>query len=144
MITEITEAVVTALNTYASGIDPVPFVAIRKYVPQFELADLKTLRVVVVPISNESTPATRGKMENDVTVSIGVMKKLEGETESDIDPLVLLAENIATFLDKQDLVSGDMKIMWLSSEHKPIYSAQEIQNKKVFTSVIAVTYRVYA
>lgn len=144
MINQIADAVTAAVNAYAATLDPVPFTAVRESVPRFDLKQLQTLRVSVVPTGIESEPFTRAMMQNDATISIGVMKKLDGETENDIDPLITLAENIAAYLDKRDLVSGEMKIHWISTEHKPTFSQQEINTKKVFTSVITMVYRVYA
>ena len=92
LITQIADAVVAELNaaTFSQ-----PVTATRAYVPRFELPELKTLTVTVVPSSASVTAAAHGAAQQDVAIDIAVQQKLDSEQNAALDPLLALAEEIA-------------------------------------------------
>ena len=60
LIIQVADAVVADLNASPAAAS-VPFTAVRHYRPEFELAELKTPRVSVVPRGINITPASRSR-----------------------------------------------------------------------------------
>jgi hypothetical protein len=71
------------------------FVAERMYVPNFDLEDMKELRVTVVPRDVELFPHDRAHNKYHCRVDVAVQKKFSKGTNEEIDPLVDLVERIA-------------------------------------------------
>lgn len=138
LITQIAEAVVAALNaaTFSQSIT-----AMRSYLPRVELADLKTLKVTVVPSSVSVVTASRGQTQRDVAIDVAVQKKLANEENSDLDPLLTLAEEIAEHFRGKRLDSFP-DAAWVKTEFKPIYAPEHIEQLRTFTSVMTFTFRV--
>ncbi|HRQ75587.1 MAG TPA: hypothetical protein PK098_06670 [Phycisphaerales bacterium] len=141
-ITQVADAIASALNDGAFSQE---FTAQRLYQPSFELADLETLRVSVVPKSVTVTNASRTHAFLDCAIDIGVQKKLspgsESETDAEIDALLALAEEIADHL-RQKRLEAMPEAAWLSLEHEPIFAPEHLDQHRQFTSVLTVTYRV--
>ncbi len=142
MVTDIADAVVTALKSADAGL-PQPVSIARAYLPQFDLAELKTLRVTVVPKRIEIASLGRNSNQHDVSVDVAVQKKIASASADELDPLMTLVEQIANYLrlKRLALASGDSAI-WVKTENAPIYAPEHLEQKQVFTSVLTVTYRV--
>lgn len=138
LITQVAEAVVAALNaaTFSQ-----PIAAARSYLPRVELADLKTLKVTVVPSSVSIVTASRGQTQRDVAIDVAVQKKLANEQNADLDPLLTLAEEIAEHFRGKRLDSFP-DAAWVKTEFKPIYAPEHIEQLRTFTSVLTLTFRV--
>ncbi len=138
LITQVAEAVVAALNaaTFSQ-----PITAARSYLPRVELADLKTLKVTVVPSSVSIVTASRGQTQRDVAIDVAVQKKLAHEQNADLDPLLTLAEEIAEHFRGKRLDSFP-DAAWVKTEFKPIYAPEHIEQLRTFTSVLTLTFRV--
>jgi hypothetical protein len=80
VITDIADAVVASLN---AGTFSEPFTAERLHQPSFELADLQTLRVSVVPKSLEIRNASRQHSFFDCTIDVGLQQKVDDDTRVD-------------------------------------------------------------
>ena len=138
MITQVAEAVVAELNaaTFSQ-----PFTAVRSYLPRSDLADLKTLKVTVVPSGLTVVTASRGQTQQDVAIDVAVQQKLSGENNEDLDPLLALAEEMAAhFRGKRLITFADA--MWVKTEFKTIYAPDHIDQLRTFTSVVTLTFRV--
>ena len=70
-IIPLADAVVAALN---SGTFSQPFTAMRLYVPNFDLKDMKDLHVSVVPRGVELSTASRSLLQHDVQIDVAVQK----------------------------------------------------------------------
>jgi len=139
-IIEIADAVVAELNGGAFGI---PFQAQRHYKPTFDLAEMKDLRVTVVPRGVELSGASRSMTQTDVQIDIGVQRKLPADAVNDaaeIDALMRLVEEIADFFRSRRL-SACPSAAWVRTENKPIYSPEHIEQLRQFTSVLTLTFR---
>lgn len=128
------DAVAAAINT---GSFSMPVTAQRLLLPEFELADLAQLKVTVVPKSVDITALTRQTMVYEVSIDVGVQKKLSGEVDTELPGLLTLVEEINVFLRKRS-ISG---AVWTKSSVDPIYAREHLSQSRVFTSVITIIYK---
>ncbi len=135
-ILTIADAVVASLN--AATFDP-PVQAERRYQPTFDLSDLVELKVSVVPKTVTITNATRTDGFFDCQIDIGAQKKIAGDTE--IDGLVNLVEQLADHL-RQKRLEGAPEAAFVSITNEPVFAPEHLDSKRVFTSVLTITYRV--
>jgi hypothetical protein len=137
-ITAIADAVAAHIN---AGTFTQPLTAVRMFQPAFTLEDLKDLRVSVVPRTVQMTPATRDSLAVEYVVDVGVQKKLPAEgADAAIDELLALVEAIADHLRFQRL-EGFPDAAWVGIRNEPVVSSEAIEQHRVFTSVLSVTYR---
>ncbi|MBS3821022.1 MAG: hypothetical protein KGY81_04585 [Phycisphaerae bacterium] len=134
---DIADAVVAEL---AGGAFSVPITPVRRVLPEYELADLKDLRVTVVPTSVEIEGASRAVCQHDVRVDIGIQKKLGKALDTQVAPLCGLVEEINEFLKRRPLAATPYAV-WVRSANEPIYAADHLAEQRAFTSVLSVTYR---
>ncbi len=137
LITDVADAVVTALNaaTLSQSVTSVRF-----YRPVFELAQLKTLRVSVVPKKIEISSFSRSANQYDVGIDIAVQKKLDTGDNAEIDPLMALVDEIGEFFRLKRLDS--VAAIWIKTENAPVYALEHLEQQRVFTSVLTFTFRV--
>jgi len=138
LVIHVADAVVAALKS-----DPLKLDAVRAYRPEFDLAELKTLRVSVVPRGIEITSLGRNINQHDVSVDVGVQKKIDLTDNAALDNLMTLVEKIADQLRLKRLeLPGGGSAIWIKTANDPIYSPDHLQTKQVFTSVLTFTYRI--
>ena len=137
-IIQIADALVTRLN---GGTFSQPITAVRTVFPNFELKELSTLKVTVVPRSVDTVLLTRSNDQDDYSIDIGVQKKLTVNYESETATLIGLVTEIKDFLKLKHLTISTKVAMWISTKIDPIYSREHIAGDNVFTSVVTVTYR---
>jgi hypothetical protein len=135
---DIAEAVVTELN---AGAFSQALNAMRHYRPQFELAELKTLRASVVPKGIVTTSLGRTSNQHDVSVDVAVQKKVDPTDTPALDALMVLVGEVADFLRLRRL-SALPTAIWSKTENVPIYSSEHLESKQVFTSLLTFTFRV--
>jgi len=118
-----------------------PVAAVRMFQPAFTLEDLKGLRVSVVPRTVQMTPVTRDSLAIEYVVDVGVQKKLPADNaDAEIDELLALVEAIAEHLRFQRL-PGFPDAAWVGISNEPVVSTEALEQHRVFTSVLSVTYR---
>jgi hypothetical protein len=119
-----------------------PITAARRYLPDLDLRAMDGVRVTVVPRSNTITNADRSRVANEIAVDVAVQKKLLAVSPEEVDPLMELVQHIADFLTRRPLptVPG---ASWLRIANQPIYAPEHLQDKRLFTSVLTVTYIVH-
>jgi len=139
VITDIADAVTAELN----GLDPVtPLAAVRSTKPpEFELADMKTLHVTVVPKGWDSQTATRAAAQCDYQIDIGVQKKCDTGDNAELDGLLALVERIADHFRAQRLAAMPNAV-WVKTENTPLYAPEHMKELRQFTSVLTLTFRV--
>ncbi|QDU33046.1 hypothetical protein KS4_10870 [Poriferisphaera corsica] len=142
LITEIADAVAHELNTANASTFSQSFTAQRSVLPLFDLEDLKELKVTVVPKSVEINGSTRSVSQYDITVDIGIQRKLSNSSTVDaqVESLGMLVDEIAEYLRQRKLTSAAFAA-WVSSTNDPVYAVEHLAEKRVFTSVLTVTYR---
>jgi hypothetical protein len=143
-MTDIAEAVLTALNMSTLSQS---FTATRSYVPVRKLEELSTLRVTVVASSLEMVLLDRsGRGQFDYVVDIGVQKNIgsgpmtEAQVVAACDPLMLLTEEIVDLFRFEAL--GSTGATCIEARNNPIFVPSHIDEKRVFTSVISLTFQV--
>lgn len=141
LVTAIADAVVADLNGAAAGTFAQTFVAARHYRPQFDLADLKTLRVSVVPKGIAITGLMRSANQHDVSVDVAVQKKVNPADAAELDGLMTLVEQIADYFRLRRLTALPTAL-WTKTDNVPVYAPEHLEQKQVFTSVLTFTFRV--
>lgn len=136
LIAEIADAVVAELN---AGSLSQPVEAQRFYRPVFDLAQLKTLRVSVVPKKLEVASLSRSMNQYDVSIDVAVQKKLDTGDNAEIDPLMQLVEEIGEFFRLKRL--NAVAATWIKTENAPVYALEHLDQQRVFTSVLTLTFR---
>ena len=136
LIIQVADAVVAELTAADLG-----FVPQRHYRPQFELAELKDLRVSVVPKGITITSLGRTSNQHDITIDVAVQKKVDASDTASLDVLMGLVQRTADALRLKRL-SAMPEAAWVKTDNVPIYAPEHLDSKSVFTSVLTVTYRV--
>jgi hypothetical protein len=133
---QLAEAVKDALN---AKVFSKSFQAIRGYRPKYELSDLKTLRVVVVPKGLTIDTQNRDKDSHAYDIDIGVLKKLDKDTNESIDPYMFLMQEIRDEFRRTRLAG--FPSAWPDRlTNVPIYDPRHLDEYHQFTSVVTITY----
>ncbi len=140
LIIDIADAVTEQLNTAAPGTFAMAFTAVRRVLPEFELSDLTTLQVSVVPKASETQGSTRAASQFDLQTDIGVQKKLGLDLEAQVEDLCGLVDQIADYLRRRELTSLP-GVRWVQTSNDPVYVPEHLAQQRVFTSVLTLTYR---
>jgi hypothetical protein len=117
-----------------------PFQAERLYLPQFELPDLKVLHVTVVPKDEDTKAFTRSKTQRVYRVDVGVQKKFEKGDAAELDPLVVLVEEI-TALFRGKRLEAVPEAVCTVTKPEPLYSPEHMDQYRQFTSVLTLTFK---
>ena len=134
-ILQLADALVADLNGHSFS---QPFQAVRGYLPTFELQDLNTLKVTVVPNKDEGKLDTRSSSAHEFAIDIGVQKKPPKTDNEDLDPLMYLVQEIADYFlfgkrpGETTLIAPQVRILYLQ-EH--------LHKFHQFTSVLTLTFR---
>jgi hypothetical protein len=133
-VVQVAQAVTDALNgnTFST-----PFTAQRLALPAFTLEEMQNLHVTVVPREIASSVLDRASDEDDIKVDVAVQKRVASAAVEDVDPMLALVQEIADFLNRQQM--GDA--IWKKTENKPVYLPEHLREKQQFTSVLTVTYK---
>jgi hypothetical protein len=134
MLTTLADAMVSALNAETFSI---AFTAERKWLPYFTQEEVATLKVTVVPRSRDSSIEDRETDQEVAQVDIAVQRHVSALTNAEIDPLNDLTEEIADFLNRNDL--GDWE--WIGTEFKSLLATDVLRANQVYTSVVTLSYR---
>lgn len=135
----IADALVIALNAASYTAPHASITAVRRYLPRFELEDFEDLQVSVVPDGYAGELDSRRDVEEEYRIGIGVQKAVDPSTTSAIDALMLLVDEIAVECMRMSLVGGTVHAVGV--ENDPIYSAEHLEEMRVFTSVLTVTFQ---
>jgi len=138
-ITAIADAVAAHIN---AGTFSQPVNAMRMYQPAFTLADLADLHISVVPRTVSIAAASRDSSTFECVVDVGVQKKLPAEDEqAAIDGMLDLVEELTDHLRLKRLPDAP-EAAWAGIAHEPVVSSESLEQHRVFTSVLSITYRV--
>jgi hypothetical protein len=136
LLIDIADAVAVELNNAEL---PQEFTAKVNLKPEFELKDLKNLKVTVVPKSLKFSGATRQESAKEVQIDIGVQKKTADPDQ--LAELLQLVEGIAGIFDRKRL-TGYPKAVCIGIENDPVYDPEHLRQYRQFTSVITLKLRV--
>ena len=135
---DIADAIVTELdgNTFSE-----PLVVTRRVLPEYEIAELKALTVTIVPKSVQINNITRQSSSFDVAIDIGIQQKIGKDTDTEVARLSDVVSEIVSFLNRRKL--ADMSgAIFLSIANEPVYAPEHLSEKRLFTSIVTVTYKV--
>jgi hypothetical protein len=133
----IADGVVAALNAASLSQS---FQAERLYLPQFELPDLKVLHVTVVPKDEDTKALTRSRTQRVYRVDVGVQKKFDKGDAAELDPLMVLVEEIAVLFRGKRLAAMPEAVCTVTKPD-PIYSPEHMEQFRQFTSVVTLTFK---
>ena len=104
------------------------------FFPTFDLRDLETMRVIVVPVNPEYKTVSRSAHEELMKVQIGFLKR---GCEDEISDLLQTVESLGlSFLDKKLSNATCVCVAY-----NPIYSPDHLRERGQFTSVIELTFK---
>lgn len=135
-VVEIADTVVSELNAASFSQS---FTAVRNYLPLYELKDLKSLRVTVVPKTSALETKSRNAAQQDVEIDVAVQQKPPDTNNGTIDPLMTLVEEIADHFRFKRLSPPDC--IWIKTENEPVYAQEHLDRFRVFTSLLTLTFR---
>ena len=118
-----------------------PLVVTRRVLPEYQIADLKALTVTVVPKSVDISNITRNSSSFEVAVDVGIQQKIGKDTDTEVTRLSGVVSEIVAFLNRRKLtnVSG---AIFVSIANEPVYAPEHLSEKRLFTSIITLTYKV--
>lgn len=124
-VLKIAEAVASELAEYQAEV---------QFAPEFELRDLETMRIIVVPSATEYKTLSRSAHEELLKVQIGILKRA---TEDDLGELLRFAEGIGLGFLRKKLAGATCVIV----AYNPIYSADHLRERGQFTTVIELVFK---
>ncbi len=139
-VLDIADAIVAELNNAAGGTFSLAFTATRHVLPRMKIENLDELKVTVAPKAADVSRATRTSSQYDLSIDIGIQKKLGRDLDDELPPLAELVEAVADYLTGKSLAAAPWA-QWLSIENNPIYDPGHLGEQRVYTSVLTVTYR---
>ncbi|MCL2304494.1 MAG: hypothetical protein FWC43_04045 [Planctomycetaceae bacterium] len=137
LATTIAKSVVAELNEHNFLL---PFEAAFSVKPGFELSELETLRVIVVPKTLELETVTRSSSKYLVSVDVGIMQRIGKMTpEEAVETLGDLVDEIVEFLKTKTLEEFPAA-QCVGVANDPIYVPDHLTQSRTFTSVVNVKY----
>ena len=136
-ILQIADSVTAQLNTAELSHS---ISAQRLYVPNFDLEDMKELRVSVVPRELIIVAHDRATSKYNARIDVAVQQKFEQGSNAEIDPLVALVEQIADLFRLKRLDSMP-EARCTQVEHPVIYSTEHWEQLRQFTSLLTLTFQ---
>ena len=134
---DIADAVVTELNAQSFTQS---FTAVRNMTPDYQIRDLTSLKVTVMPTAVEMKQFARGLWSQDHGIDVAVQKRLTDDTETSVVAMMDLTQEVAEYLRSATLTTLS-SVRVAGAKIDPIYAVEHMSGMKVFTSVIQLTYK---
>jgi hypothetical protein len=110
------------------------FGAVFSTIPEFNLRQLAHRRIVVVPLNTSYKSISRGGIEEECKVSVGVLKRI---TEDELEKMISFVSYLATYL----LGSTHCGSKCVFAEYDPLYYPDHLRENRQFTSIITLTFK---
>ena len=110
--------------------------------PLYDIKQLGTLRVSVVPASIESVVMSRASTRHSVAIDIGIQKMVGPDIETDIETLTSIVDEICLYVKRLNLDTTPAA-KFVDVQNDPIYSIAHIDGFQTFTSVLHMRYVVF-
>lgn len=136
-VIQIADSVVAEIN--AGDFSKKSLAAQRLYVPNFDLEDMKELRVTVVPREVEYLPLDRVSNKYHATIDVAIQKKFSKGDVKEIDPLVYFVEELADYFRLKRLNSY-VAARCIKVENAVLYSTEHWTQFNQFTSLLTLTF----
>jgi len=139
LLTSLADAVVDELNgeTWSQS-----FVAARVAFPEYTLPSLSQTRVPVVIAGSYPERLTRAESLTVVEIDIGVLRKLEDVGRADVDPYLVLVDEIVRHFHGTRL-PGYPNALCKAIKPEPIYSREYLRKERAFFAVVRIEFRVF-
>jgi hypothetical protein len=138
---QIADALAAGLAGYEFSPPFATIAPVRRYVPDYDVADLGPLHVSVVPgpITTEKTARGSDLFQHQIAV---VLAKQTDGTNADLDALATLAEEILDAIRSDVLTTPAMpdQARYLSAEMETSLDRDAMTDRRVFLAQIAITY----
>lgn len=143
VVIDIAEHVVATIN--AADLSQ-PVLAVRHYLPEFELQEMDQLRVSVVPAELDEEMADRSRDRAEYKIHVAIQKRVAkqdppGLDTTAIDGLMTLVQEIDDLFRHKPLADFE-QAHWVKTENRPIYDPRHLREHNQFTSLLAFTFRV--
>lgn len=138
VITDLADAVVAELG---AGTFSQPVVAVRHYLPQYDLSEMQSLHVTVVPKTVQLAGGDRSRSQGDYGIDVAVQQKFDTGDNAELDALTNLTEELMDHFRGRRLASYP-NAAWLKTDQRVLYAPEHIAELRQFTSVFTLTYRV--
>lgn len=135
---DIADAIVTELKACSFS---EPLAVARRVLPEFELAELKDLTVVIVPKSVQINNITRQSSSFDVAVDIGIQQKIDKDTDAEVERLSGVVTELVSYLNRRPL-STLPNVQFKSITNDPVYVPEYLSRKRLFMSILTLIYKV--
>jgi hypothetical protein len=137
LVTTIAKSVVAELNKHEFSM---PLTAVFSVKPGFELSELDTLRVIVVPKTLEIEAVSRSSSKYLVSVDVGIMRRIGNlSPEEAVETLGDLVDELIEFL-KSKTLDDFPAAQCVGVANDPIYIPDHLTQSRTFTSVLNVKY----
>ena len=138
LLLQVADAVVFEIN---AGLYSQAVTAVRFYQPRFELSEMDTLHVSVVPRSMTEKQLSRALTAYDCTIDVGIQQRSTMDQVT-LDALTKLVAEIAQRLRTVKLSAlPEARLMQLVNE--PVFAPEHLDELRQFTSVLSARYRVW-
>jgi hypothetical protein len=137
---QIADALAAGLSSHEFSAPYQTISAVRRYVPDYEGSELRSLKVSVVPGSVETERASRGQDLFTHQVAIVLGQHVDGSNQA-VDALVLLAQEMVDAIRSQ-LVAVPEGVLYQASAIETTFDRDSLTDSRVFLSQIVITYRV--
>jgi hypothetical protein len=145
LATDIADLVTDAINSAPVGTFSMPADAVRRVLPLYELTDFTEAdgsataepKVTVVPRTVEIARNDRGSDMADITVDIGVQRRVS-DIDAEVASLGDLLDEIIDYMRGRQLGSAK----WTSGRIEAIAADEHLLEHRIFTGVVSLTYRV--
>ncbi len=105
------------------------------FAPDYNLKDMKDMRVVVLPVGRELAFATRTAKDNTLSVEVGVIHKCREQAA--VPQLILKVEEIGLKLHGARVgTCSCMKVKW-----EPMFSVEDLRSRGLFIGVIHLSFK---
>ena len=137
LVAELAQAVAATLNAAPRAL---PFTAELHYRPVFELRELATLKVSVVPRSTGRKRASRAGDLRRLQVDVGVQRKVANDDE--VTALLGLVEELADCFRVGQRLASYPAAVCTELANEPVYAPEHLEQFRQFTSVLTLTFEV--
>lgn len=135
---DIADAIVSELagHTFSE-----PLTVTRRVLPEYELSQLKNLTVTVVPKSVGINNITRESSSYNVAIDIGIQQKISKDTDADVARLSGIVTELVSFLNRRKLTAFPAA-QFKTIVNEPVYAPEHLSQKRLFTSIVTLVYKV--
>lgn len=123
------------------------FTAVRRVVPEDDLAALSKLTISVIPSSDESERIARDVSDHDLTVFIGIEQRISGikpsapSATASFDPLMELVENIDDWLGSNTVPATNNLGLFVDSTIRQLSDIGSIRTQNLFRGVVQAKFK---